>query len=178
MVRLGLKGSRLPSLVLACLLAVLAHAQGTNETSELQIYNSSTTYHYVGCWNETTGIAQSTGARALPDISLAQPDTMTVEICLDFCANNQSTPYNYAGLEYSRECWCANKLSRLSVQLADAECNTPCDGNQTDACGGALKLSLYNITTADTKSGSPAIRMETANMAFLALALTVTAALF
>ncbi|KAF3015627.1 hypothetical protein E8E14_011032 [Neopestalotiopsis sp. 37M] len=173
MMRWGIEGSRLSSLLLACLWVVLAQAQTDNET-DFSIYNSSSVYHYAGCWNETTEIADSTGARALPDISLAQAGTLTVEICLDFCANNQSTPYKYAGLEYSRECWCANRLSGLSVQLADSECNTACDGNQTEACGGALKLSVYNITT----NGSPAMRMNAASIGFWALALTVYAGLF
>jgi hypothetical protein len=69
---------------------------------------------------------------------------------------------------------CNIGLSGLSVQLADSECNTACDGNQTEACGGALKLSVYNITT----NGSPAMRMDAANIGFWALALTVYAGLF
>lgn len=107
MLSLRCKSIWLASLLLFGPLSATAAAQDTDEPT-LSIYNSSTEYHYVGCWNETTGIAQSTGARALPDLSMTQPDTMTVEICLDFCAHNQSTAYKYAGLEYSRECYCAN----------------------------------------------------------------------
>lgn len=140
-----LAGRRLSCLLLT-LVAMFTLAQAANAT-ELLIYNSSSTYHYIGCWNETTNIAGTSGARALPDISLEQPEIMTVEICLDFCAHNQSTAYKYAGLEYSRQCWCAKRLSSLSTQLDDAACDTQCDGNQAEACGGALKLSLYNITT-------------------------------
>jgi hypothetical protein len=148
--------SWLSSKILLSLLVSIAVAQATN-TSALLIYNSSTTYHYVGCWNETTGIAQSTGARALPDLFLILPGNMTVEICLDFCAHNHSTPYKYAGLEYSRECWCANRLSALSTLQDNAICNTECDGNKAEACGGSLKLSLYNLTTTDNGNGAGAM---------------------
>ncbi|KAH6660061.1 WSC domain-containing protein [Truncatella angustata] len=127
-------GSCLLGLLFA-LFAVMASGQ-TSDTPALLIYNSSATYHYVGCWNETTGIAGTSGARALPDRSLEQPGTMTVETCLDFCAHNQSSAYKYAGLEYSRQCWCANRISSLSTRLEDAACDTQCDGNTTEACGG------------------------------------------
>lgn len=163
---------RLLGLILGAL-ACFTLAQAANATAELLIYNSSSTYHYVGCWNETTEIAGTTGARALPDISLEQPRAMTVETCLDFCAHNQSTAYKYAGLEYSRQCWCANRLSSLSTQLDDASCDTQCDGNQTEACGGALKLSVYNITSgAGVKIGGE--RVTLGFMLGLALAVAVT----
>lgn len=179
MASLRCKSSWLASLLLFGLLSATAAAQDTDEPT-LSIYNSSTEYHYVGCWNETTGIAQSTGARALPDLSMTQPDTMTVEICLDFCAHNQSTAYKYAGLEYSRECYCANKLSRLSVQLNDSVCDTACDGQKGEACGGALKLSLYNITTTDeAKNGASSVMVDTMNWGILAaMALVAVTGLF
>lgn len=159
------------------LLAVLVSAQSSN-TTQLLIYDSSSTYHYIGCWNETTALPHTSGARALPDISLEQPGTMTVEVCLDFCAHNRSTAYKYAGLEYSRQCWCANRLSSLSTKLADSTCNTECDGNKTVACGGALKLSVYNLTStgganAGSRSQNVLSMMETITGAALAIVVVV-----
>ncbi|KAK6063498.1 37S ribosomal protein S26, mitochondrial [Seiridium cupressi] len=142
----------------------------------LQIYNASSTYHYAGCWNETTDIAQSSGERALPDVSLEQPGTMTVEVCLDFCAHNQSSSYKYAGLEYSRQCWCANRLSSLSTLLDDSACDTQCDGNKTEACGGSLKLSLYNITTSGGASAAGRLREQVWSLgSFIGLVLVTVA---
>ncbi|KAK9421929.1 putative 37S ribosomal protein [Seiridium unicorne] len=142
----------------------------------LQIYNESSTYHYAGCWNETTDIAQSSGERALPDVSLEQPGTMTVEVCLDFCAHNQSSSYKYAGLEYSRQCWCANRLSSLSTLLDDSACDTQCDGNKTEACGGSLKLSLYNITTSGGASAAGRLREQVWSLgSFIGLVLVTVA---
>ncbi|KAF2965394.1 hypothetical protein GQX73_g8204 [Xylaria multiplex] len=106
---------------------------------------SASNYSYIGCWNETFGLVETTGVRALQGNNEVLPEVMTVERCLDFCAHGL---YLLAGLEYSRECWCADELNPLSIQLPDQWCDTPCDGANTTACGGALRLSLYNSTIA------------------------------
>ncbi|KAI0414822.1 WSC domain-containing protein [Xylaria grammica] len=103
-------------------------------------------YTYIGCWNETYGLPGTAALRALDGNNEVLPGTMTVEKCLDFCAAHGA--YLFAGLEYSRECWCGNEVNALSVQLPDNFCDTPCDGANTTACGGALRLSLYNSTVA------------------------------
>ncbi|GAP85950.1 putative WSC domain-containing protein [Rosellinia necatrix] len=123
-------------------------------TAALQIEDGSgSTYAYVGCWNESAGLPGTTGLRALDGgSSRVLPGEMTVSRCLAFCAaggdsaTHARRPYRLAGLEYSRECWCGDKLSSLSVLLPDAACDTPCDGANATACGGALKLTLYNST--------------------------------
>ncbi|KAH8167660.1 hypothetical protein CIB48_g597 [Xylaria polymorpha] len=120
----------------------------------LQIDDSSESiYTYAGCWNESAGLPGTTGLRALDGANEVLEGEMTVEICLAFCARGDATQdhraaYRLAGLEYSRECWCGDKLNPLTVRLDDAACDLPCDGANTTACGGALKLSLYNATAA------------------------------
>jgi len=130
-------------LLLAWIPAPAAAADG-DVKQPLVVYNQSTTYAYLGCYNETNDLPNSARKRALPDgINDVRPDTMTVPECLKFCASSTNITYKYAGLEYSRECWCSMSLSALSVHLDDAACNTPCDGNLTQACGGSWKLSVY-----------------------------------
>ncbi|KAI1279129.1 WSC domain-containing protein [Xylaria sp. FL0933] len=130
-------------------------------TPPLQIPDgSASNYAYAGCWNETYGLAGTTGLRALDGASEVLPGEMTVEKCLDFCA--RGTAYRLAGLEYSRECWCGDELNSLSVRLPDAACDTPCDGANSTACGGALRLTLYNSTAPakDDESGAGSWRIE------------------
>lgn len=124
-------------LVLAALFPSAALAQRPEPT----IYDSSATnYVYAGCYNETTGISGTSGDRALDGgIHMIGTGNMTVPMCLDYCDGGS---YAYAGIEYSRECWCAQHISGLSVKFADAECDLGCDGNQTQTCGGALKLTV------------------------------------
>jgi len=60
-------------------------------------------------------------------------DAMTPELCFASCGSTQ-----YAGLEYGRECWCADYLSALSVKLSESNCSVPCGGDNTTICGGPL----------------------------------------
>jgi hypothetical protein len=87
------------------LLSAQAAAQSTTTTSApaatgsvtASIYPGTSTWAYVGCYNETDSINGTGGLRALnggPDEVLTN---MTVGECLSFCSGNA-----YAGLEYSR----------------------------------------------------------------------------
>lgn len=53
--------------------------------------------------------------------------------------------YAIAGTEYSSECYCRNKLGAGQVLATSAaECNMPCSGNSSQACGGPNRLSIYS----------------------------------
>ncbi|KAL9580059.1 MAG: hypothetical protein Q9212_004716 [Teloschistes hypoglaucus] len=91
------------------------------------------------CWTEP--LAPSTG-RTLPRLALAS-DTMTVELCLSTCYN-----YKYAGLEYGRECWCADAISTGAVQAGEKECNKKCAGDAGEICGAGNRLTLYTRNDA------------------------------
>ncbi|KAK4165674.1 carbohydrate-binding WSC [Cladorrhinum sp. PSN259] len=121
-------------------------AQQQSSTPQIvKTANKPARYGYLGCYNETTALAGTAGGRALyGGINLVAPDVLTVEKCWDFCAtNNTAIRYKYAGLEYARECWCATSLSSLSVKVDDSACDLACEGNNTQVCGGNLKLTVY-----------------------------------
>ncbi|KAK4176316.1 WSC domain-containing protein [Triangularia setosa] len=135
-------------LLLLSVLGLVAAQQSDNNNNNtdkkaVAIHPGGQGYTYHGCFTETTNIANTTGRRALDGgINDVRPDTMTVEKCWEFCGRGGSS-YKFAGLEYSRECWCSQSLSGLSSKVADSECDLPCDGNSTQACGGSLKLTVY-----------------------------------
>ncbi|KAL7628620.1 hypothetical protein AAE478_000135 [Parahypoxylon ruwenzoriense] len=121
----------------------------------LAAVDSDPVYTYVGCWSETTQYPG--GHRALAGgAHMVLPGILTVPICLHFCSTARSdtspssppppTGYQYAGLESSRECWCADDLSPRSASLVSSTCDAPCEGAGKTACGGSLALSLYNAT--------------------------------
>ncbi|KAK1769562.1 WSC domain-containing protein 2 [Phialemonium atrogriseum] len=115
------------------------------------VLDVSDRYRYAGCYNETTAVSGAGGARALGDgADEVLAGQMTVPLCLGFCAGGGGggTVYKYAGLEFSRECWCAQRLSAASAKLSDSECNLGCDGDSQTACGGALKLTVYMLSAA------------------------------
>ncbi|KAK2020225.1 WSC domain-containing protein [Colletotrichum eremochloae] len=148
-------------LFLAALVAPLA-------TAQLQIYTGSDKYLYQGCFNETNDIANTAHERALSGgASRVFQGNLTVPLCLSFCSSGADKEYTYAGVEYSRECWCAQMISGLSVKFDDSECNLPCDGNQGMVCGGALKLSVYKLT-----AGAPSAATATSWAVVLAAAVS------
>jgi hypothetical protein len=57
-------------------------------------------YSYMGCYNETTGIEGTSGARALSGGKMETGNDTTVAACLQYCGDSN---YQYAGLEYSKE---------------------------------------------------------------------------
>lgn len=48
---------------------------------------------------------------------------------------------------YSAECFCAQILPPWATKGHEPECDMPCKGNLTQACGGAGRLSLYGIAS-------------------------------
>ena len=76
--------------------------------------------------------------RVVDDVYHIFNDSLTVEVCFDFCKD-----YNYAAVENAKECWCGNKLSHMQL-LHDNDCNMKCTGDQTQFCGGGV-LNLYTV---------------------------------
>jgi hypothetical protein len=45
-----------------------------------------------------------------------------------------------------RECWCSHSLAGIAEKLNDEECDLACEGDDSMACGGNLKLSVYKLS--------------------------------
>lgn len=97
----------------------------------------------------------------------AQND-MTPDMCLSFCSGSQ-----YAGLEYSRECWCSPYISALSDKLSDQECNMACEGDASKVCGGRLTLTVYNLTLTTQNKAIGLTRSTGLAMVALGLAMAM-----
>ncbi|KAK8872836.1 glyoxal oxidase [Apiospora arundinis] len=89
---------------------------------------------YSGCYSEVNG-------RALNSDSITDTGKMTIEECVGYC---NLKGYPYAGAEYFNQCYCGGVLQQGSNKGQDSSCNTPCDGNKTQSCGGPGWLSLYS----------------------------------
>jgi hypothetical protein len=85
---------------------------------------------YVGCYTDSS-------TRALPVFKGYRYD-MTPQKCVALCEG-----YGYAGVQWHGECWCGNTLG---YQLrTDSECNTACNGDPTQRCGGGWRNSIYAL---------------------------------
>ncbi|KAK4992902.1 hypothetical protein LTR50_000808 [Elasticomyces elasticus] len=113
--------------------AATASSSSSSPSSTATVAPGTSGYSYIGCYNETTGIAGSGGVRALVGGKMEANSTMTPAICLSFCGGSQ-----YAGLEYGRECWCSPYVNSLAAKLEDGSCNIACEGNASQVCGGRL----------------------------------------
>lgn len=95
----------------------------------------------MGCYTDG-----NKGARTLPRaVHLdSGPSSMTVSKCLDAC---QARGMAYCGPEWSQECWGSNTAPESSYAVAGdpiaVGCNYKCSGNQTESCGGALRVLTY-----------------------------------
>lgn len=138
-------------------LALLLTAFLAHSVVATSIYPGNSDWGYAGCYNETTTLNATDNQRALPGSTETLGQNMTVPICQQFCATGK---YNFAGLEYTNECYCGFSINALSTRVPDSDCNLPCTGNTTQFCGGALKLSVYNTTYSAKKGAAGKTEMK------------------
>lgn len=97
-------------------------------------------WSYRGCATD------SPAARAFTNASITSDD-LTVESCISFC---QAKGLQYAGLEYSKECFCADRLSAKDgpKEGVIGRCDMECGGNGEQICGGSGWMSVYGACEA------------------------------
>lgn len=97
-------------------------------------------FKYQGCYPDNVG------GRTLGAYTFANSTAMTAELCVAGCGGRG---YAYAGLEYTSECWCANKLAAGIAAVADDKCKANlCPGNKREYCGPGNYLIVYQNQTA------------------------------
>jgi hypothetical protein len=107
-------------------------------------------WYYEGCYADSVG-GRTLGFGGNVNGAVTNPG------CQAAC---QSNGYTLAGTEYSGECYCDNQLRNGGGPAPDGEvgCNMLCNGNQTDACGGSNRLSLYKYYSGqDSPSSTPVV---------------------
>lgn len=115
-----------------------------------EIFPGEKGYTYYGCYNETVLLNNTGNVRALSGGQSEALSNMTVSTCINYCNNNS---YTFAGLEYTRECYCANYISTFSTHIPDSDCNLACEGNSSQWCGGSLRLSVYQKQSSTKGAG-------------------------
>lgn len=93
----------------------------------------------VGAWSSYGCYTEATGMRALSGKTYAD-DAMTLASCAQYCAG-----YTFFGVEYSRECYCGNKLNTGSTKVPASDCSMVCSGSSCDLCGAGNRLSVYTL---------------------------------
>ena len=69
-------------------------------------------------------------------------------ICFKHCAE---LGYNFAGVQYSYECFCGNTKPDQDLKIDEIKCDLPCsavvDQSQLQNCGGYLTMNIYNLAS-------------------------------
>ncbi|KAI6709198.1 hypothetical protein B2J93_7733 [Marssonina coronariae] len=150
--------SRLALLLLSLVLSFAAAQVASETVTPATSVNATISagdkhYTYYGCYAEPD--ANSTnGLRALNPGKMESRDDMTVATCLSYCADGG---WAFAGLEYTKECWCAPLVTSLATKLDDSACDLACQGNTSERCGGSLRLSVYGQKSGSQGSGVKAV---------------------
>jgi len=110
------------------------------------------------------------GLRALNGGVTESLELMTVDTCLAYCAGGN---YAFAGLEYTKECYCSQLLSALSAKLPESSCNLACAGNSSQVCGGSLALTVYKAQTSKEGTGITVRQPISSSVLALGIALGV-----
>ncbi|KAK0379024.1 WSC domain-containing protein [Colletotrichum limetticola] len=114
----------------ACTNAASIAKRDVRASSTLQ-----TGWSYSGCYTDNNN-----GIRQLSRDGYRDYSAMTEESCVAFCS---SKGYSVAGVEYSSECYCDYQLASTSQKEPEADCNMPCSGDSSKACGGSDRLSVF-----------------------------------
>ncbi|KAI0018314.1 putative glyoxal oxidase [Xylariomycetidae sp. FL0641] len=95
-----------------------------------------------GCWHD------GPNGRVLPWQQEPEDNTMTQQKCAQLCF---SQGYNVSGTEYYDQCFCGNAMYNGGAPAQDqTQCNTPCDGDHTQMCGGPNYLTVWSLGTPVT----------------------------
>lgn len=97
---------------------------------------------YIGCYVDKVGSFE----RDLSE-SVFLEQEITVGQCEQLCAR-----FKYFGLQYGSECWCDNKYGKYGP-ATEAECDTPCTGDESQKCGGNYRNSIYQVTIGESTVG-------------------------
>lgn len=117
-------------------------------------------WSYLGCGKDNIS------SRAFTGPFFSRQNT-TVESCIDFCS---AAGFEYAGLEYKAECFCADALAAAFAPQPGfmGACVMPCSGDADQICGGWAAMSIYHACPAGTSCQNndefgtpPAVRRRT-----------------
>lgn len=113
------------------------------------LLSASSSWAYAGC------AADGTGQRTLSGYTFSSAK-MTIDYCTSTC---KAKGYPLAGVEYSKECYCAASLASGASYTNSSTCaSTPkmvCAGNATQWCGAPSLLTVWNDTSFSApQSGS------------------------
>jgi hypothetical protein len=112
---------------------------GTNANSVYYTTVPPRTPDYLGCFADSM-------TRDLP-YQAYDSHGNTVEDCIAACTYHG---YLYAGTQYYTQCFCGDSFGGQGTAM---QCNTYCNGNPSETCGGIYANSVYRTTALNEAGG-------------------------
>jgi plastocyanin len=78
----------------------------------------------------------------------------SIQFCLDQCKN---AGYLYAGIQYTRECWCDNDFGKYG-EAPLSECDKNCNDATGNKCGGGWRQNIFLAST--NNPNTPALKLS------------------
>ena len=66
--------------------------------------------------------------------------SLTPDKCIQAC---RERGFSFAGVQYSRQCFCGNTAPPLDKIVDKNECNKDCEGDPAIKCGGHCRMNVY-----------------------------------
>lgn len=98
--------------------------------SGANLKGTPTHYKSSGCWQSS---------KVHDEVAYDGYHAMSVEECFAFCSMKEKS--NYFGLTEGTECWCGSIWD--GQKLEDSHCDTKCDGNDLQKCGGIDATNVF-----------------------------------
>jgi hypothetical protein len=99
-------------------------------------------------WKSLGCTVDSASKRVLTG-SYSESNSQTPALCMARC---QSLGYSFAGLQYGKQCYCANSAENAS--MVTSGCTMACAGDKGQTCGGSYRMGLYSLASGSTSSSS------------------------
>jgi glucan endo-1,3-alpha-glucosidase len=128
----------------------------------LDVYQSSSGWASLGCYTDNASTRTLSHYITVP----GGQGATTIEACQSACF---ALGYSYAGIEYANECCeflllpliISQRLTNLIVcdnsirnggpaPDGNTQCNMACAGDNTEICGGNLRVDVYQYTSIST----------------------------
>jgi alpha-glucosidase (family GH31 glycosyl hydrolase) len=88
------------------------------------------------------GCFQDSNSRIMPGRGGAINQNLTLEICASECS---SKGYHVIGVESGTQCYCGGAIPDSSHKIDDSKCNSACEGDKSENCGGAWAMTVHEL---------------------------------
>ncbi|KAI0542596.1 hypothetical protein GGR58DRAFT_452881 [Xylaria digitata] len=117
----------------------------TTSTTSTTHTPSPTAWNALGCYTD-----DDARFPVLEKQVRSADSALTIPSCEDACWKASNGTVLYAGVKQGNQCWCSSFVGGQTARN-EADCNTPCSGDEAAICGGTNRINVFEpVTTKST----------------------------